>query len=128
MRRYDELVQVRTGSSAGSPVDVLVPAFFVWRDRLYVVRAVLAHWYERRVWWREAAACALLGLRADQQVRADRQIPGGRATDRSEREVWRVEASAGRSSPIGVYDLARDPDVLGRLHSRDAWRLVRLDD
>ena len=41
-----------------------------------------------------------------------------------EREVWRVEARAGRSASVGVYDLVRD------VPSRPApgaarWRLAR---
>lgn len=153
-RRYDDLVEVRTTGGAGDfgaadgAADgwsaSCAPVTFLWRDRLYVVREVLGHWYERRMWWRETAASALLGLRSDVDVAAQGAAPSGRgartatalalevapssrsSTEPAEREVWRVEAAAGRSSPVGVYDLVRD---LGPGASQaDSWRLVRLDD
>ena len=50
MRSYGEAVQVRT-----APVDLdtleVAPTQFLWRGRLYVVRAVLAHWIELGAWW-----------------------------------------------------------------------------
>jgi hypothetical protein len=128
---------------------------FVWRDRLYVVRSVVSHWYERRVWWREAAASALLGLRSDVQVAAQGAATAGRSSARllgpalartsrpeapgpsgaavvpAEREVWRVEAAAGRSSPVGVYDLVLDPTIDPVDPAGDGpgtWRLARLSD
>jgi len=176
VRRYDDPIEVRTflderrgrsdepDAPGAAPT---TPVAFVWHDRLYVVRGVLAHWYERRAWWREAAASALLGLRAEVSfdagagVAADGQgvAPQGVATaaagassswgqgsaaseggwpviEPAEREVWRVEAAAGRSSPVGVYDLVRDPDreLVGASAGSvgavpvDGWRLVRLDD
>jgi hypothetical protein len=173
VRRYDDPIEVRTRlderrAEGFDEPDVpgavpTTPVAFVWRDRLYVVRGVLAHWYERRAWWREAAASALLGLRAEVAfgagagVAADGQgvapqgvatattgpvlgtvLPdGGRSVvEPAEREVWRVEAAAGRTSPVGVYDLVRDPDRelvgayagSGGAALADGWRLVRLDD
>lgn len=88
MRRYDEPVQVRLSEGpdgthgGGGPV----PDAFLWRNRLYVVREVLASWLEREAWWEQPA-------------------PGGRAVP--ERTVWRVEAGAGRTLGTGVYDLAQ---------------------
>ncbi|KRF30081.1 hypothetical protein ASG91_01155 [Phycicoccus sp. Soil802] len=81
------------------------PEAFVWRGRLYVVRAVLDRWQERRPWWRDA-----------------RERDGGSdvLTDARERQVWRVEASAGRLCGVGVYDLGAD-------HG-DQWRLLRVAD
>ncbi len=55
VRRYDEVIEVRETSSSG-------PAAFLWRGRLYAVRAVLGHWRERRAWWLEGATARLLGL------------------------------------------------------------------
>lgn len=96
MRRYDEPVQVRLDPRPGTPdahehgdgSDVPgVPAAFVWRGRLYVVREVLATWLEREAWWETA---------------------GPAHTARPyERTVWRVEAGAGRAWGTGVYDLAQ---------------------
>ena len=38
-----------------------------------------------------------------------------------ERQVWRVEASAGRTAGTGVYDLGTDPSL-------QQWRLLRVAD
>src|SRR4051812_32905547 len=84
-RRVGESVEVRV---AGEPDDA--PMSFLWRGRLYVVRAVLGHWRERREWWAAAAARALHG---------DECAPaaGGSTALDHEQDVWRVEASAGRT-------------------------------
>ena len=99
VRRYEEPIEVRKGD---------VPEAFVWRGRLYVVRAVLDHWQERRSWWRDA------------------HRDGGTdvLTDARERQVWRVEASAGRLAGIGVYDLGADPE----LRRAASWQLLRVAD
>lgn len=86
MRRYDEPVQVRLSPHEDRPQDQ-VPDAFLWRNRLYVVREVLATWLEREAWWEAPVARS------------------GRAT--YERTVWRVEAGAGRALGTGVYDLAQ---------------------
>jgi hypothetical protein len=113
VRTYDEAVDVH-GDAEGA-----APRQFLWRDRLYVVRDVLSHWYERSAWWDGAAARTLLG-EADAVARAgDPGVAG------AECEVWRVEASAGRSAGSGVYDLSVTvpaPQDLPR------WRLVRVVD
>jgi len=114
-RRVGESVEVRV---AGEPDDA--PMSFLWRGRLYVVRAVLGHWRERREWWAAAAARALHGDECG-------PAPGGSATLDHEQDVWRVEASAGRTFGNGVYDLCREP---GNDPSSvpDAWRLVQVAD
>ena len=76
------------------------PAQFMWRGRLYVVRAVVAHWIESSSWW-GGSRRALEGA-----------IPP------HEHEVWRVEAQSGRSSATGVYDLRCDL-------AADRWVLAR---
>jgi hypothetical protein len=99
---------------------------------------VQTRWYERRAWWREAAAAALLGLRGDEQQHGADPSGGGSgagaATEVSgatgyldgETEVWRVEAAAGRSGPVGVFDLARSVPTSGAVPS--GWRLTRVAD
>src|SRR5438876_194074 len=47
-------------SAYGEPVQVRArpdgrPVRFVWRSRLYTVRAILEHWVINREWWREPA-------------------------------------------------------------------------
>jgi hypothetical protein len=76
----------------GEPAEVQArddgrPLRFVWRSRLYAVRAILEHWVINREWWRDPAA-----------------EPG-----QPELEFWRVEAAPGQGVPSQVYELRRDP-------------------
>ena len=89
-RRYDDPVEVRRRDDE--------PAEFLWRDRLWVVRAVLARWVETGAWWQSAvpAGAGIPGT----------TIPG--ATLSGERELWRVEATRGRVHGMGVFDLCFD--------------------
>jgi hypothetical protein len=102
-RRYGDAVEVRRSDDA--------PAEFVWRGRLYSVRAVLGHWMEAGGWWGRAVP--------------DR----GGALDEGEQEIWRVEACpnrptrgiearAGRAGSPGVFDLRFD-------WSGGGWTLAR---
>lgn len=99
------------------------PARFLWHDKLYVVRDILDHWVENEEWWHTAARAGGAGGGADASHAA-----GGAARDASggntaaallaaEREVWRVEAAAGRSAPLGVFEL--------RLDAHGSWTLAR---
>jgi hypothetical protein len=138
VRTYGEVIDVRTTDvcstdvrTTGVPGDTPpgAPAQFVWRGRLYLVREVLAQWVELGAWWalpRRAAvpsgAYAVPSF-GDEPVRSVAADVGA-----VEREVWRVEATAGRAATPGVYDLVRDvpapdPRVLDPLPSR--WRLAR---
>jgi hypothetical protein len=114
-RRVGELVEVRV---VGDLDDA--PMSFLWRGRLYVVREVLGHWQERREWWSAAAARALHG---DDWAPA----PGVQVALEHEREVWRVEASAGRTYNNGVYDLSREA-ALDPPRAGEAWRLLQVAD
>jgi Family of unknown function (DUF6504) len=83
----------------GEPVNVQPrddgrPARFVWRGRLYTVRAILEHWVINREWWQDPEA-----------------EPG-----RPELEFWRVEAAPGQGMTAEVYELRRDA-------ATDAWTL-----
>ena len=84
------------------------PEQFLWKGRLYQVKAVLSRWRERCEWWREDA----LPSRSGPDGRLELLAP--------EQEVWRVEASRGRSFDVGVYDLARENGA--------RWRLVQVGD
>ncbi|MDQ1642591.1 MAG: hypothetical protein QOJ90_1942 [Actinomycetota bacterium] len=108
-RRYDATVEVRRRDED--------PAEFLWRGRLFVVRSVLAHWVETGAWWRTPAA-----------VTAPTDGSGALAlagpVRAAEREVWRVEASAGRTAGSGVYDLSFEWDApVDR-----SWTLLRAMD
>jgi hypothetical protein len=75
----------------GEPVNVQArddgrPVRFVWRGRLYTVRAILEHWVINRERWQDPEA-----------------EPG-----QPELEFWRVEASGGPGLPSAVYELRRD--------------------
>jgi len=115
VRRVGESIEVRV---AGVPDDA--PMSFLWRGRLYVVRAVLGHWRERREWWATASARAVHGDECG-------PVTGAPAVLDHEREVWRVEASAGRIFGNGVYDLCREPEG-DPAPTAQAWRLVQVVD
>jgi hypothetical protein len=124
------------GSSVGDDLVPAQPTAFLWRGRLYVVRAVQTRWYERRAWWREAAAAALLGLRGDDaSAGSSARASSGTVTEvldtteylDGETEVWRVEAAAGRSCPVGVFDLARSMSTAPG-GAPGGWRLTRVAD
>jgi len=87
----------RGNRAYGEPVKVQArpdgrPLRFVWRSRLYTVRAILEHWVINREWWR------------DQGDAADRESGAGQP----ELEFWRVEAAPGQGMTPGVYELRRD--------------------
>lgn len=124
VRRYDEPVEVRRGPVAGWPAEG--PEQFLWRGRLWKVRAVVAHWVETGPWWQHAGMRAVIG--------SDEPSPAARPTGTGvlpaledllgERELWRVEAgrgSAGTGPGDGTFDLAYD-EADGR------WQLVGCTD
>ena len=78
----------------GEPVNVQArddgrPSRFVWRGRLYTVRAIEEHWVINREWWQDPA------------------LPGGEP-GQPELEFWRVEAAPGPGLPASVYELRRE--------------------
>ena len=83
----------------GEPVNVRArddgrPARFVWRGRLYTVRAILEHWVINR----EVA----------QDPRSEPRRP--------DLEFWRVEAAPRPGATAGVYELRREA-------ATNAWAL-----
>jgi hypothetical protein len=115
MRRYADPVEVRQGP-VGLGVDQGAtegPQQFLWRGRLWKVRAVLAHWVETGPWWQATGARAVIGSEeAAAETETRGPIPIGDLL--TERELWRVEAGRGRVTPEGepdgggVFDLAFD--------------------
>ncbi len=127
-RRCAETIEVRRGDDA--------PEQFLWRGRIYLVRAVLATWTESGGWWHgtaarplfdvEDAAAAGGGDPADLVLSTIPSTPkwgqrawgepapdvgaavGSLTVDDGERECWRVEAGAGHWAGTGVYDLCFD--------------------
>jgi hypothetical protein len=121
MRRYDDPVETRMGLVAGMEG----PEQFLWRGRLWKVRAVLAHWVETGPWWQSGSARAVIG--SDEAGADDRRSslsrPSGvdlpSADLLGERELWRVEAGRGAVAAAdgeavagqeagGVFDLSFD--------------------
>jgi hypothetical protein len=90
----------------GEPVDVQAradgrPLRFVWRGRLYTVRAILEHWVINREWWRAPGDPGDAGKPGDAQ-------DAGAGPGRLELVFWRVEAAPGQGMTPGVYELRRE--------------------
>jgi hypothetical protein len=129
MRRYDDPVEVRRGMVNGAQGPVEGPEQFLWRGRLWKVADVLARWVETGPWWQSADADAARGTDepwggeapAGSVVTAARPV----AVDLlAEREVWRVEASAGRNATRegrGIFELVFD-------WADGTWQLARCVD
>jgi hypothetical protein len=110
MRRYDDPVEVRRGWVTG----VEGPEQFLWRGRLWKVRAVVAHWVETAPWWQSSGVRAVVGSDEPVVASAGSAAPAGDLL--VERELWRVEAGRGAGVPRdpgevdggGVFDLSFD--------------------
>lgn len=116
MRRYDDPVEVRKGWIGSPGAGVEGPEQFLWRGRLWQVRAVLAHWVETGPWWQSPGVRAVIG--SDRPVTEPAAAPT--ASDLLvERELWRVEAGRGRDvgEGGGVFDLSFDWNA-------GSWQLV----
>jgi hypothetical protein len=115
MRRYDDPVEVRKGPEES-------PEQFLWRGKLWKVRAVLAHWVETGSWWQSADARAVLGT-DDTGDTGDMGVAARGQDLLGERELWRVEAAAGMTVDPeddrggGVFDLSFD-------WADGSWQLV----
>src|SRR6059058_2036649 len=103
MRRYDDPVETRMGLVSGMEG----PEQFLWRGRLWKVRAVLAHWVETGPWWQSGGARAVIGS-DEADAPGIPGTPGTHGTHRprpvgtdllAERELWRVEAGRGPGRP-----------------------------
>jgi len=121
MRRYDDPVEVRKGPEES-------PEQFLWRGKLWKVRAVLAHWVETGSWWQSADARAVLGTddtgdTGDMGDMGDMGVAARGQDLLGERELWRVEAAAGMTVDPegdrggGVFDLSFD-------WADGSWQLV----
>ena len=95
-----------------------LPAQFLWRGRLYVVREVLARWTESGGWWRRAA---VLAVSDGQSVSPGAVVGEPAGLDDGEQDWFRVEAGAGRAAGTGVYDLCHHTATGG-------WSLARVLD
>ena len=103
----------------GEPVNVQArddgrPARFVWRGRLYTVRAILEHWVVNREWWQDRGPPKPPGPTGPTGATGPR--PGQPEPGQPDLEFWRVEASPGQGMTAGVYELRREA-------AADAWTL-----
>ncbi|HSU03352.1 MAG TPA: DUF6504 family protein [Nocardioides sp.] len=108
MRQYDDPVEVRRGEAED-------PDQFLWRGRLWKVRAVVAHWVETGPWWQTAT-----GGGTDTGDVAGHPASDPASDPVAERELWRVEAGRGAQAvrrtgvpdgepeTYGVFDLSFD--------------------
>lgn len=113
MRRYDDPVEVRRGMEEA-------PDQFLWRGRLWQVRAVLAQWVETGAWWSGGEVRSVIGSEeagassAGTAVLTPVDLLG-------ERDLWRVEAARGAQDSGGVFELSFD-------WADGGWRLVGCED
>src|SRR5512139_337908 len=117
MRRYTDPVEVRQGPldeearGLGAQGAAEGPQQFLWRGRLWKVRAVLAHWVETGPWWSSPGVRAVIGSEGVAEPEAGPLPLGDLIT---ERELWRVEAGRGRAvGAVGVVGPDGEPDTGG---------------
>ncbi|MFB9314940.1 DUF6504 family protein [Nocardioides plantarum] len=129
MRHYDDPVEVRRGAPDDERGPERLPGpspeQFLWRGRLWKVRAVVAHWVETGSWRQGDEGRGVLD--------ADGPTVGARAGRGTavaaapvvdllpERELWRVQAGRGGLESDGVFDLSFDG-------SDGSWSLVGCQD
>jgi hypothetical protein len=109
----------------GEPVNVQArddgrPVRFVWRGRLYTVRAILEHWIVNREWWQDPDPPNPTEPPGPEPAHLEPAHPEPEGAQpqpepaQPELEFWRVEASPGQGITAGVYELRRDA-------ATDAW-------
>ncbi len=112
MRRYRDPVEVRRGWVDAEQCAGEGPHQFLWRGRVWQVRAVLAHWVETGAWWSSARVLAAIGSGPEAPEEEQSEAPGWGDDLLTEREFWRVEAAGGRDSVTatsgGVFELTYD--------------------
>ncbi|HEY3556266.1 MAG TPA: DUF6504 family protein [Kribbella sp.] len=125
MWEFDDAVEVHS-----VPVDgVQTPDQFLWRGRLWRVRAVRSQWTETAAWWERGVIGtgrtfdSLARINADTVAEVCSAAAVGvlDAEWGPERSVFRVEAGCGRDGRQEMFDLAHDP------HS-GRWQLERVTD
>ena len=110
MRRYDDPVEVRKGWVTGPGHHGEGPEQFLWRGRLWKVRAVLAHWVETGPWWQSSGVRAVIGSDDAPAALARRRRPArrARAVAGGGRPGAATDADSGRRRGAGVFDLSFD--------------------
>jgi len=122
MRHYDVQVQVRTaplivGRDAGA--EPPPPSQFLWRDRLYVVREVLAQWRERTAWWAGAAGRGLHGDEVGETSGVDGEHRG--RTDTTVQRGHRLADGSGGSGGSGGSWSGGSGALETRWDAADRW-------
>ena len=93
--------QVEVARSAGDP------EMFLLRGRLYAVRSVLARWREPGG-WRWSGPGRVAATPGPEAAPAAMAVIHSVPVDLADRDLWRVEAAAGMSARVEVFDLCRD--------------------
>lgn len=84
------------------------PEMFLLRGRLYVVRSVLARWREPGGWrWSGPGQVTAVPAR-DGSASTAMAVVHSVPVELADRELWRVEAAAGMSARVEVFDLCLD--------------------
>ncbi|MGE3810662.1 MAG: DUF6504 family protein [Candidatus Nanopelagicales bacterium] len=107
MRTYGDPVDVRVARPVLLPAaDALepdpfdaAPEQFLWRGRLYVVTAVLAHWVELGAWWVGAARASR--PRAEIPAAGGPAALGPAAVDHAAVDSWRGTRAAAARAAVG---------------------------
>ena len=122
MRRYADPVEVRRGPlgpDTGAEGMAEGPQQFLWRGRLWKVRAVVAHWVETAPWWQTGGVRSVIGTE-DAAAEVTERGPTPLGDLLIERELWRVDAGRPRppatepgdepsaAAVTGVFDLSFD--------------------
>ena len=121
MRRYADPVEVRQGPleddarGLGAQGATEGPQQFLWRGRLWKVRAVLAHWVETGPWWQSTGARAATGAdpAGTEEAGAD-ESDHGRVSQRVFLATCSPSASCGGSRPAGPALPPSPPTVTSR--------------
>jgi len=97
----------------GEPVNVQArddgrPVRFVWRGRLYTVRAILEHWIINREWWQDRGPSRPAEAPPPEPRNPEQPHPEQPRQPQPELEFWRVEASPGQGMTARVYELRRE--------------------
>jgi Family of unknown function (DUF6504) len=85
------------------------PEMFLLRGRLYAVRSVLARWREPGGWrWSGPGAVSAEPAGSAGTAAGTMAVIHSVPVELADRDLWRVEAAAGMTARVEVFDLCRD--------------------
>jgi Family of unknown function (DUF6504) len=121
MRIYDEPVDVRRGLVGGQEA----PEQFIWRDKLWVVTAIVSHWLETGAWWDQAGVAELLGVVSAAEARWSSSAEGSRPQQGSDLDKLDHRGGAVDHRGGAVDDRVAAGHRVGAdlLAERELWRV-----